>query len=145
MKLNDWTPETRSLLKSLTKAGFKLSDGNNGEEVFSFANDLPKFIENLTACDETHLFVIDPDGNRRWLYLVLGNGPGELVCDYSCPKEGMGTDYLDAVTTAHYDKWENKSQPTITPDENCPKCHGSSYDRTNKMARCSCVTYFPKR
>lgn len=107
--INNWAPETRSLLRALRAAGFTIVEGDNGEDKFKFDGDEAKFIANLTACDESHLYVVDPSGARRWLYLVYGNNPGELVSDYSLPREG--TDYLDAVTTAHYDKWEGRKQP----------------------------------
>lgn len=105
--LNNWKPEVGSLLHKLTKAGCKLIAGNNGDEDFK-AEDmtLAKFIENLIACDEAHLYVQTPAGKRRWVYLVLGNSPGELVCDYTCD------DVLDAVTDAHYTQWESRKQPT---------------------------------
>lgn len=110
--INDWTPETRSLLKSLIAAGFSIVEGDNGEEKFQFdgTGNMQAFIDNLTACDESHLYVTDPEGGRRWMYLVYGNGPGELVSDYSLPKQG--TDYLEAVTNAHSEKWESRKQPT---------------------------------
>ena len=106
--LNDWTPETTDLLNTLTAAGFVLLSGNNGEESFKFTGDLPAFVENLIACDEASLKVQAPDGKKLGLYLVLGNGPGEIVCDYTCH------DGLDAVTGAHFDKWEGRQQPTKT-------------------------------
>jgi len=109
--LNNWEPETHALLDALVAAGFTLSNGYNGEDVFNFDGDMPKFIGNLIACDEAHLFVVDPAGKRRWIYLVLGNNPGEIVSDYSCPVKGI--DYLDAVTTAHYDRWIKIPQPTM--------------------------------
>lgn len=108
MKINDWKPEVRSLLKSLTDAGCKLVQSNNGEDVMSFADGtLAEFIDHLIACDESHLRVEMPDGERRTLFLVLGNSPGELVCDYGVHE------VLDVVTDAHYTKWETRKQPTL--------------------------------
>lgn len=104
--INDWEPETLSLLTSLTSAGFVLVSGHNGEEKFRFDGDIPKFIANLTACDESHLFVTSSTGKKPWLYLVYGNNPGELVSDYVCDTG------LDAVVDAHYEKWSGRKQPT---------------------------------
>lgn len=115
-KINDWYPETKSLLYDLQAAGLTLVEGDNGDDKFKFTVDIDKFISNLTACDETHLVIHDDKlGRNRWLFLVYGNNPGELVNDYSVPRddkkpEGF-VDRLDAVTTAHYDKWELRGQP----------------------------------
>lgn len=106
--INNWKPEVRSLLKSLTDAGCKLERSHNGEDALLFNNNLAAFVEHLIACDEAHLRVVMPDGERRTLYLVLGNSPGELVCDYGCH------DLLDKVTDAHYTKWEGRAQPKKT-------------------------------
>lgn len=109
--INDWAPETRSLLRALIKAGFTLLYGNNGEYGFSYKSEA-KFITDLTACDEARIKVKGPDGLTRWLYLVYGNEPGVLVSDYSIPAALVGTDLLDAVTEAHYEKWSERKQPT---------------------------------
>lgn len=103
--INNWKPEVRSLLKSLTDAGIKLEAGHNGAEKFKF-DTLSSFIENLIACDEANLYVQMPDGRKLTLYLVLGNSPGELVSDYTCHL------LLDKVTEAHSAKWEGRKQPT---------------------------------
>lgn len=108
-KINNWKPEVKSLINSLLAAGCKMVQSNNGEDVMSFADGtMAEFVEHLIACDESHLRVEMPDGERRTLYLVLGNSPGELVCDYGCH------DVLDKVTEAHYEKWEGRAQPKLT-------------------------------
>lgn len=107
--INDWVPETKSLLKALIEAGATLSHGDNGEDQFKFDGDLAKFIENLTATDESALYIIVPGREKPlWLSLVYGNEPGVLVSDYTC------NDLVDRVTDAHYDKWESRKQPTKT-------------------------------
>jgi hypothetical protein len=109
--INDFTPETKSLIKALTAAGFIITGGNNGEERFDFGTDLAKFLDNLLATDETRLYVESPKGKKLSLFLVLGNSPGELVADYSICGD---VDELEAVTQAHYDKWEGRKQPKTT-------------------------------
>jgi hypothetical protein len=105
-KINDWKPETKSLIERLVAAGCAILAGNNGgDEEFAFTGDLDAFIEELIACDEGHLYVSTPTAKRRWLWLILGNSPGEIVSDYQCD------DALDAVTDAHYAEWELKGQP----------------------------------
>lgn len=111
--INDWAPEVKDLLTALTTAGFTLSSGDNGEERFTFKDGkLDEFIANLIACDESRLYVKDPSGHKRWLYLVLGNSPGELVSDYSCPADDKVTNHLDPLVDAHYEKWSARTQPT---------------------------------
>jgi hypothetical protein len=107
-QINDWRPETRSLLQSLIKAGFTITGGNNGEYEFKNDKGEDQLIDDLTACDEANLFVVK-DGRPATLFLVYGNNPGELVSDYSYPPV-LGED-LDKVTAAHYDKWNGQKQP----------------------------------
>lgn len=107
--INDWKPETRSLLTSLEKAGFVIHSCNNGESRKDYMREghtLAQFLEELLACDEASLYVINPNGKKLWIYLVLGNEPGVITSDYTCD------DGLDAVTDAHCAKWENRTQPT---------------------------------
>lgn len=107
--INDWTPETKSLLKGLTDAGFTLVSGDNGEDpLFKFDGDLGKFIDNLTACDEARLYLNSPDGKKLWISIVLGNEPGVIAADYACHPG------LDAVTEAHYAAWNGRPQPKTT-------------------------------
>jgi hypothetical protein len=78
MKLiNDWTPETRSLLKTLQAHGLTIVKVDNGEDETTFAGaSLADFIAEATACDEARLYVKTPSGETRSLYLVFGNSPG---------------------------------------------------------------------
>lgn len=103
--INNWVPETKSLLNDLVAAGCEIVKGNNGEEQFKFDGNLETFIENLTACDEAHVYLKTPAGKVRWIYLVYGNCPGELPADYIVDPT------FDAVTSAHYEKWNGREQP----------------------------------
>lgn len=120
--INNWTPETASLIATLKRHGFEIVRGSNGEERFTLQpgrDGMKKFIENLIACDEARMWVKDPqDGKERCLFLVLGNSPGELVCDYSV------SDRLDKATEEHYDRWESRKQPKWTAAEAYPQIYG---------------------
>lgn len=107
--INDWVPETKSLLEALIAAGFVILHGDNGEDEFQLSGNLEHFIDNLTACDEARLFVKRPGAKTKWLYLVFGNNPGELVSDY------LVDDVLDKVCEDHYAKWELRGQPMKHP------------------------------
>jgi hypothetical protein len=46
----------------------------------------PTFAEaakEILSVDESLLGVIDDDGYQKWMLFVLGNSPGEIICDYS--------------------------------------------------------------
>lgn len=126
--VNNWTPEVASLIATLKRHGFTLMKGDNGEETFLCnpgRDGLKKFIENLIACDEAHLYVKCPKtGKVRWIYLVLGNSPGELVSDYSIPLSLASGDPMDAVTDEHSNRWDGRKQPTRTNAEAYPTIYG---------------------
>lgn len=70
-------------------------------------------------------------GSGPWLFLVLGNSPGEIVCDYgvkSGDKEAVKAfnEAVDKVTNAHYLAWEGRKQPTTTVAERYPKVTAAS-------------------
>jgi len=113
-KINDWRPEVRALIIRLLEHGVEILRGDNGEDEFTFPNvssvgPRERFVENLVACDEARLFV-RVNNVHHWLYLVLGNSPGEIVSDYSV------NPVLDLVTEAHYAEWELKGQPMCYQD-----------------------------
>ena len=92
-----YNTETRSLLHRLMKAGFTPLTIDNGEAVTKWnADDRTLFVEEAMACDESTLRCVDQDGRKVALFLVYGNGPGELVCDFT------DTPALAAVVDAHY-------------------------------------------
>lgn len=101
--------ETRDLLAILRKNGFEIRAGDNGEgEKFPYSPENEEgFLSELLACDEAWLFVTVPASGgeaarRASLFLVFGNSPGELVCDY--------TDVSPLVSAVefHADKWSGR-------------------------------------
>lgn len=128
--LNNWTPETASLIATLKRHKFEIVKGDNGEGSFrapETKHGMKNFIANLIACDEAHLYVRCPkSGKVRWLYIILGNSPGEIVSDYSVPMENFSNtpDPLDAATSEHYDRWEGRKQPKWTAAEAYPEIYG---------------------
>lgn len=106
--INDWVPETKSLFETLQKHGLTILSVDNGEnETFFDDTTLENFVEETMACDEAYLYVRTPSGQKRTVFLVYGNDPGELVCDYGVCEE------LDDAVRQHYNNWEGKSQPTL--------------------------------
>ena len=111
---NDFKPETTALIERLQAAGFSIVGANDGEEFHKFA-DVAQTVGVLTSVDESHLYLRHDNNERRIaLFLVYGNEPGELVCDYGIPSAESVAELLDAVTQAHCDEWSGKEQPTTT-------------------------------
>lgn len=102
--------ETQDLLNKLVKAGFYLAEASyDGYEYDKVQDDPDRAIDILMACDEGYLRVTK-DSYTFTLFLVYGNGPGELVCDYSWPKEAEDNSNtyaeLSAVIESHWNTWE---------------------------------------
>lgn len=88
--------EIFEVLKRLVARGFTIDkvivDGayDEGEEGTPniYAKDAeitPLIAYNLVnECDEGSVYVMNPEGKRRWLYFVLGNEPGVALSDYTC-------------------------------------------------------------
>lgn len=102
--INDWMPETLSLLNLLLAAGFEIKKTSNGEDEKKFSS-VETAAKHLEETDEGFLRVVNPNGAAKIIYLVYGNSPGELVSDYTVD-EG-----LDHITSLHYEKWIGKEQP----------------------------------
>jgi len=104
--MKDYRPEVRSLLRSLKQSGFTPISVNNGEENIRYSDvSKTEFLEEIVATDEVTLR-FQHNNKKVAIFLVLGNDPGEIVCDY--------TDYepLESIIDSHYDRWESRKQPT---------------------------------
>ena len=107
-RINDWKPEVSSLIQTLQKHGFTVESVDNGETRVNLAKvGEAEFLSEAVACDEATLLCVAPNGKRVGLYLVFGNDPGELVCDYTCNPD------LDKVNKEHGELWFGRPQPTI--------------------------------
>lgn len=133
--INDWNPETASLLASLVAQGFTIYGGNNGEgDTFkrsTFADEAA-FLNELLACDEAWLYVTR-NGTKESaktpgkmvprvysLFLVLGNSPGELVADYGIPADEGDAAAMETATNEAARKWEGRKQPKIAASVKYP-------------------------
>lgn len=107
-RINDWKPEVSSLIQTLQKHGFTVESVDNGETRVNLATaGEAEFLSEAVACDEATLVCVAPDGKRVGLFLVLGNAPGELVCDCTSHPD------LDAATGEHGELWFGRPQPMI--------------------------------
>lgn len=127
--LNNWTPEVASLIATLKRHGFTIVKGHNGEYGFKLnaaTGGMKQFIADLTACDESHLYIKCPKTSReRWIYLVLGNEPGELASDWTVPN-GLADaeDPMNAAIDEHYKRWDGRKQPKIRAADQYPEIYG---------------------
>ena len=46
-----------------------------------------------------------------FIFIVLGNSPGELVSDWGIPSDKEDSEAWDKAITDNSDKWEGKAQP----------------------------------
>ena len=94
----------RSLLHKLHKGGFELRSVHDGEEFCPLSGGITarknQAVEAITSVDESVLFVKHGEAKSR-LLLILGNGPAEIVADYS------DNDTLTAVVDDFYDQWSS--------------------------------------
>lgn len=98
--------ETRSLMKNLAEHWFYVEFVKDGEG--NICRDPKMFIDNLMSCEEGHLRIEHPSTRTStWMFLVYGNRPGELVCDYGVSENVESTKALDAVTDEHWKRWRN--------------------------------------
>jgi hypothetical protein len=94
-----YATEIRSLLKCLKRHGFSPTSVWDGEESIKTATQ-KSAAETILSVDQSTLRL--SNGKRTaWIWVILGNGPGEAPSDYSgdCPE-------LDVAITEHYNRWD---------------------------------------
>ena len=95
-----YATEIRSLLMTLNKHGFspfKVYDRCETEKTSSQKSAA----EVILSVDESWLYVKDSSNNKFTVYIVLGNEPGEAVCDSS------NYEPLNVATDEHYSRWSS--------------------------------------
>lgn len=98
-KTTRYYKEIKSLLRTLAKHGFDPVEVDDGEEYILTPTQVEAAVA-IANVDEARLYVKKRStGKELGLYLVLGNDPGELVCDYHVDND------LDEATDEHYERW----------------------------------------
>lgn len=93
--------ETMSLLNTLKKHGIQVVSVNDGDSNVPATQEHPA--STILSVDESWVHVKVPDRDKRLtLYIVLGNDPGEMVCDYHCHP------LIEAAMSEHYRRWEGR-------------------------------------
>ena len=105
MTREDYKRETEDLLQLLLAAGFLPVMVDNREHAMQWSGSLvdengldQEFIAEAMATDEA-VIRVSLNGKKYSLFLVYGNGAGELVCDYTAD-----VPELEAVVVSFYSR-----------------------------------------
>jgi hypothetical protein len=92
-------PELRDLFRRMEDNGLVPGHVFDTEEdvVCETWDDVYKAI---MATDEGTVYFSEPGVGGHWAFLILGNGPGDLICNYGC------CDIMDRISSEHFNKWE---------------------------------------
>lgn len=108
----NWSIPVSSLINKLQKAGFSILSVYDGGEYIKLDQNRSKLairkeaVEAIVSVDDSWVKVQKGD-QKGTLFIVLGNEPYELVCDYS------DWDDLTEVITEHSNLWEGKNCPVV--------------------------------
>jgi hypothetical protein len=117
MAYYDWTVPVRSLIHRLQKHDFVFLSVNDGEEDLPVISDPGSLAERnevteaITSVDASYVR-IGKGSKFAILFIVLGNEPDELVCDYSYSDDELGNELDDAID-AFRNQWEGKKCPLV--------------------------------
>jgi hypothetical protein len=113
----NWSVPVRSLLAKFQHEGFTITAVNDGEETIKIDQEQSNTKIRRSATDivvsvDAATVYINKDGMRARLWIVLGNEPEEIVCDYTYhPKlETLIVEVIDNYSMA----WEGVKCPMIT-------------------------------
>lgn len=80
------TTVARKLIRTAKANGFTVKAVHDGEEWVKVCTEA-EALEAALGVDESHIRFRNADGDKLTYFLVMGNEPDELVCDYSCVPE----------------------------------------------------------
>lgn len=90
-----------SLITHLQARGFRPIETDNGDG--AVPTPTPETMaKEAAACDDAHCYLEAADGKRVWVWLVFGNSPWELPCDYTFRED------LDAAMIEWSDRAEQE-------------------------------------
>jgi len=99
-----------SLLHKFQKAKFSVVSIDDGGDVHHFDQQKSKLqvrkdaVDAVCAVDESWIRMIDPEGRRVGLFIVLGNDFDEIVCDYCC--NSQINNQVDSIIEEFAAQWE---------------------------------------
>lgn len=83
----NYETEVNLIVSKLRESGFALSAIDDGGDDNIKTSDWSEAAEHILAVDESRIFATDDCGKRVGILIVLGNCPGEAICDHSCHPE----------------------------------------------------------
>lgn len=92
--------EAESLVAALMANGYEIDRYLDDNGWWTAPKEPGKIVEIILEADEANIEITSPTGKKNELFLVLGNEPGVLVCDYF-----SGDPQLDAILEAENEKF----------------------------------------
>lgn len=87
-----------ALIGALLAKGWTVSVHDGEEWALKRAKDHATIAGALASTDADELTIRGADGERiGWVWLIYGNGPGELIADCTCDRN----EEFDAIISAH--------------------------------------------
>lgn len=113
----DFVPETNALIRGLQRAGLTIEHVVvDGDKTNFKGTPLDLFVHECMATEDCLLYVSRGRRTPMFIYLVYGNCPGELPCDYAA-RESEDGKLLDKAIGEHYDRWSQRVQPRLIETE----------------------------
>ena len=89
---------------SIVKVDYVRGYGRNEDEDVVTTSSVRKAVDAILAVDESHLFVTTPLGKSVWVFFVLGNSDGEVICDYCVPTGGAERELMGKIISGIADR-----------------------------------------
>lgn len=115
-RFNPYRLEMRDLCRRLGAAGFSPVAVDDGGGEWADVSGWHDVVEAVLAVDEAHVKIEAHEGEPKQsvvplarfnLFLVLGNSPGEILADWSYPRDRpISSALLEQVANDHYNQWE---------------------------------------
>ena len=112
----DWWVPVKSLLTMFQVEGFNITAVHDGEEMIQIDQKLSNHAIRGTAADiivsvEESYVLIEKQGMKATLFIVLGNEPDEIVSDYTYTPQLE--ELLEETIDKYVTQWEGKKCPMI--------------------------------
>lgn len=100
MKDHPYYEEVKFAIDLFESNGFLFIGYNDGGDENVEATDSKDIIEAILSVDDTNVYM-EYDGSHVNVYFVLGNEPGEAICDWACNVQV--SKLVDDISTEVYD------------------------------------------
>jgi len=77
----DYKEECKSFIEFLQSHGWDVTETNLDDDI-NYPETVDEIVEDMLACDDCNVW-FKKENCVVNTYIVLGNGPGELLCDYA--------------------------------------------------------------